>query len=59
MAAILIADDEEPLRGFVARGLQLDGHTVHAAADGAEALDMLLAARRVATTCCSPTSACR
>ncbi|MCZ8103785.1 MAG: response regulator [Alsobacter sp.] len=42
MAVILIADDEEPLRGFVARGLQLDGHTVHAAEDGAEALDMLL-----------------
>lgn len=43
MAHILIADDEEPLRGFVARALQLDGHTVDAAADGAEALDMLLA----------------
>ncbi|MHB2168374.1 response regulator [Alsobacter sp. R-9] len=42
MAMILIADDEEPLRGFVARGLQLDGHTVHAAEDGAEALDMLM-----------------
>lgn len=43
MARILIADDEEPLRGFVARALQLDGHRVDAAADGAEALDMLLA----------------
>ncbi len=43
MATILIADDEEPLRGFVARGLQLDGHIVDAAADGAEALDMLMA----------------
>jgi two-component system cell cycle response regulator CpdR len=43
MATILIADDEEPLRGFVARALQLDGHVVDAAADGAEALDMLLA----------------
>jgi DNA-binding response OmpR family regulator len=43
MATILIADDEEPLRGFVARALQLDGHAVDAAADGAEALDMLLA----------------
>lgn len=42
MATILIADDEEPLRGFVARALQLDGHTVHAAEDGAEALDMLM-----------------
>jgi len=42
MAVILIADDEEPLRSFVARGLQLDGHIVHAAEDGAEALDLLL-----------------
>jgi two-component system cell cycle response regulator CpdR len=42
MAHILIADDEEPLRGFIARALQLDGHSVDAAADGAEALDMLL-----------------
>ena len=44
MARILIADDEEPLRGFISRALQLDGHFVDAAADGAEALDMLLAA---------------
>jgi two-component system cell cycle response regulator CpdR len=43
MATILIADDEEPLRGFVARGLQLDGHVVEAAQDGAEALDLLMA----------------
>jgi two-component system, cell cycle response regulator CpdR len=43
LATILIADDEEPLRAFVARGLQLDGHTIAAAQDGAEALDMLLA----------------
>lgn len=43
MATILIADDEEPLRGFIGRALQLDGHRVDAAADGAEALDMLLA----------------
>jgi two-component system cell cycle response regulator CpdR len=43
MAHILIADDEEPLRGFVARALQLDGHTVDAACDGGEALDLLSA----------------
>ncbi len=43
MASILIADDEEPLRGFITRALQLDGHRVDAAADGAEALDLLLA----------------
>ncbi|MCP8938713.1 response regulator [Alsobacter sp. SYSU M60028] len=41
MASILIAEDEEVLRGFVSRGLQLDGHRVDAARDGAEALDML------------------
>ena len=28
MARILVADDEETLRAFVARGLQLDGHDV-------------------------------
>ena len=43
MGRILIADDEEPLRGFVSRALQLDGHDVEAACDGAEALDVLLA----------------
>jgi two-component system cell cycle response regulator CpdR len=43
MAHILIADDEEPLRGFVARALQLDGHTVDSACDGGEALDLLSA----------------
>ena len=43
MGHILIADDEEPLRGFVARALQLDGHTVDAACDGGEALDLLSA----------------
>ena len=42
MASILIAEDEEPLRAFVSRGLQLDGHVIGAAADGAEALDMLM-----------------
>jgi two-component system cell cycle response regulator CpdR len=41
MARILIVDDEEPLRGFVTRGLQLDGHEVTAAADGLEALELL------------------
>ena len=42
MASILIAEDEEPLRAFVSRGLQLDGHVIDAAQDGAEALDMLM-----------------
>jgi two-component system cell cycle response regulator CpdR len=41
MARILIAEDEEPLRGLVARALNEDGHDVVATADGAAALDML------------------
>jgi CheY-like chemotaxis protein len=41
MAQILVVDDEEPLRGFVTRGLQLDGHDVTAAMDGLEALELL------------------
>jgi two-component system cell cycle response regulator CpdR len=42
MARILIAEDEEALRGFVARALTLDGHEVLTASDGAEALDLLI-----------------
>jgi len=41
MARILIAEDEEALRGFVARALAMDGHEVIACVDGAEALDRL------------------
>jgi two-component system cell cycle response regulator CpdR len=41
MARILIAEDEEALRGFVARALTQDGHAVTTANDGAEALDLL------------------
>ena len=41
MARIVIAEDEEALRGFVARALALDGHAVTATADGAEALDLI------------------
>ena len=40
-ARILIAEDEEPLRGLVARALAEDGHEVETTADGAEALDKL------------------
>jgi CheY-like chemotaxis protein len=43
MSRILVVDDEEPLRTLVARGLSLDGHSCLTAADGAEALDVLLA----------------
>jgi CheY-like chemotaxis protein len=41
VARILIAEDEEPLRALVTRALAEDGHFVVAAADGAEALEML------------------
>ena len=41
MARILIAEDEEALRGFIARALVQDGHAVTTANDGAEALDLL------------------
>jgi two-component system cell cycle response regulator CpdR len=41
MSRILIAEDEEALRGFVRRALAEVGHDVVVAADGAEALDLL------------------
>ncbi len=41
MARILVAEDEEALRGYVPRALAEDGHAVAVAADGAEALDAL------------------
>jgi two-component system cell cycle response regulator CpdR len=42
MARILIAEDEEALRSFVARALVQDGHEVLVTADGAEALDLMI-----------------
>ena len=41
MPRILIADDEEAVRGLVARALEMDGHTTVTAQDGAEALEIL------------------
>jgi two-component system cell cycle response regulator CpdR len=41
MPRVLIAEDEEPLRALIGRALTEDGHEVVAAADGAEALDVL------------------
>jgi two-component system, cell cycle response regulator CpdR len=41
MARILIAEDEDALRNFIARALTQDGHEVLTAPDGAEALDLL------------------
>ena len=39
MARILIAEDDEPVRRFVKRALEMDGHQVEAEADGAAALE--------------------
>jgi len=41
MARILLVDDEETVRGFLKRGLELDGHEIMTAIDGADALDRL------------------
>lgn len=43
MAKILIAEDEDSLRRFVARALQMDGHETVEAGDGADALELLQA----------------
>jgi DNA-binding response OmpR family regulator len=44
LARILVAEDEDPLRSLIARGLMQDGHEVLSARDGAEALDLLCGA---------------
>jgi Response regulator containing CheY-like receiver, AAA-type ATPase, and DNA-binding domains len=41
MARILITEDEDSLRSFVARALRMDGHETVEAADGAEGLEVL------------------
>jgi DNA-binding response OmpR family regulator len=41
MARILLVDDEEPVRGFLKRGLEMDGHAVSLAVDGGDGLDRL------------------
>jgi two-component system, cell cycle response regulator CpdR len=45
MARILLVDDEEPIRAFLKRGLEIDGHAVTTAIDGADGLDQLNAAQ--------------
>ena len=45
MARILLVDDEEPVRGFLKRALELDGHAVTLGIDGADGLDRLTEAR--------------
>lgn len=46
MAKILITEDEDALRAFVARALRLDGHETHEAADGEQGLEKLAFLRR-------------
>ena len=41
MARVLLVDDEEPIRAFLKRGLEVDGHEVTVAIDGADGLDRL------------------
>ncbi|MEJ8574899.1 response regulator [Microbaculum marinum] len=41
MATVLLVEDDDGVRSFVKRALEIDGYSVHAAADGAEALDLL------------------
>jgi CheY-like chemotaxis protein len=41
MARILLVDDEETVRGFLKRGLEIDGHAVVTANDGSDGLDRL------------------
>lgn len=41
MAHILLAEDDDSVRAFVKRALELDGHSVVAAEDGALALEIL------------------
>lgn len=41
MAHILLAEDDDSVRAFVKRALELDGHSVTAAEDGGLALEIL------------------
>lgn len=41
MARILLSEDDDAVRAFVSRALQLDGHDVTTACDGSEANDIL------------------
>ncbi len=43
MARILLVDYEEPVRGLLKRGLEMDGHLVETAIDGGDGLDRLTA----------------
>jgi len=43
MARILLVEDEDPVRAFVKRALEMDGHTVSEAADGEDGIELFLA----------------
>jgi CheY-like chemotaxis protein len=43
MARILVCDDEEGMRSFVARALELEGHMTVQAEDGAHAIEIFAA----------------
>jgi DNA-binding NtrC family response regulator len=43
MARILIVEDDDSVRGFTARALQIDGHSVDQADDGNVGLSMVIA----------------
>ena len=45
MARILLAEDDESLRRFLAKALERGGHEVHAVGDGVSALTALLSNR--------------
>ena len=42
MPRVLIVDDEDSMRMLVARAVAMDGHQIVTAADGAEALEILI-----------------
>ncbi|MEL6750798.1 MAG: response regulator [Pseudomonadota bacterium] len=60
MAHILLTEDDEAVRAFVARALTLDNHTVVTACDGEEAFDMLQAEMRARSSnrACGSDGAC-
>ncbi|MEM6382731.1 MAG: response regulator [Pseudomonadota bacterium] len=41
MARLLVTEDDSAVRAFLEKAFELDGHDVHVACDGAEALDIL------------------
>ncbi|MFC3695345.1 response regulator [Chenggangzhangella methanolivorans] len=45
MARILLCDDEDAVRAFVKRAIEMDGHEVVLAIDGADGFDRLTAER--------------